>query len=364
MRLKNKNYNRKIKRKRFLQKHSKKLHERNIRHKKIVKRYNKLKHIDHDQKLRNKASEEGFKIITAPIEFSLINNTEETLQFINKIESCFEKEKKVFVDIRLVNKISTDAIVVLLSILTKFKTKKIGFDGNFPKNNQVRKDLASSGFFYHLMLKDFFPQDSYSFEKEIYTNASKKVNPELTAKLIKKATEFIWGREKACRGVQRIFLELMQNTNNHASERQGEQYWWTTLKCSRIEKKAMFSFIDYGMGIFKSLERKNKNNSKFFKAMNLIVQFIQSNKNDELLKKLLEGDIHKIAEIPYYRGKGLHGVWEACHDNAVSNLIIISDNVIANYAKKTFKKIKSNLMGTFIYWELNKDNVNKEYQND
>jgi hypothetical protein len=360
MSLKNKNYNRKIKRKNYLLKHSRKLHERNIRYKKIKKRYNKLKYTNSDQKLKNKASEEGFKIITAPIDFSLINNTEETLQFIQKIENCFEKAKKVFVDIRLVNKISTDAIVVLLSILTKFKTNKIGFNGNFPKNNQVKKDLISSGFFYHLMLKDFLPKDSYSFEKEIYTNASKKVNPELADKLIKKATEFIWGREKACRGVQRIFLELMQNTNNHASEKQGEQYWWTTLKCSKTEKKAMFSFIDYGMGIFKSLERKSKNN-KFAKAMEHILKSIKSNKNDELLKDLLEGNIHKIAKIPYYRGKGLHGIWSACNDNAVSNLIIISDDVIANYATNTFQKIESKLMGTFIYWELNENNINKEY---
>ena len=55
-----------------------------------------------------------------------------------------------------------------------------------------------------------------------------------------------------------MYLELMQNTNNHASLKVfGEKHWWLSVNYDKDNNKVKFSFVDFGMGIFKSLENKN-----------------------------------------------------------------------------------------------------------
>jgi len=297
-----------------------------------------------------------FKQIKAPVIFSLTKNTEETLNFINQIKDCFERRKKVFVDLKKVETISHGAIVVLLSILVKFRTNNIEFNGNFPASNQARNNLKKSGFFKNLGNKLFEKQDEYSFENEIRTHAEKKVNSELSDAIIKRASAHIWDEERRCIGLQRVFLELMQNTNNHASfEKLGEQLWWLSIYYSDDKSKVCFAFIDYGVGIFESIVNKREH-EKFFGIIPKIKEKFGFNTNAELLKLLLFGEVHNIAN--YYRGKGLPGIYKACQENRISNLVIISNNAIADYANNKFENLNNNLKGTFVYWELNASNVN------
>lgn len=355
--------NRKIKKANYLRRHARKLLTRRSRYEAKKKKRNRYYNISRDKKKNihdlTIARREGYTIIKAPQNFSLTKNTEETLKFIGKVEKCYEKKQKIWIDLFEVNKIASGAIVVLLSILIKFKTSKIKINGNFPDNRKAKVNLTASGFLDYLFLENIPKRDTYTFEKDICTHADRKVDPSLSAKLIGKASKFIWGEERACRGVQRIFVELMQNTYNHASRKEGEQYWWASVKNSVDDNKVRFSFIDYGVGIFDSLAHK-KPGGKFSKVASILTGLVASNKNDELLKNLVEGEIHKIAQISYYRGKGLPGIWNACSDNAVSNLMIISNDALADFSRKKFVKLDNKLSGTFVYWELNKSNTNKE----
>src|SRR5665648_94113 len=310
----------------------------------------KRKEINRSELVKQQLSH--YKRIKAPTHFSLTQNTEETLSFIGEIENCFKHKQKVFVDVSHVEKIANGAIVVLLSILVNFKSNDIDFNGNFPKNSKVLKDLKDSGFFKYLY-KNIDKQESYSFENGICTHANKKASSELSEKIIRKASLHIWGEERRCTGVQRVFLELMQNTNNHASiNKQGEKYWWATISPSSDEKKVTFSFIDYGVGIFESLSNKPEDN-KFFDAINKVKNVFKFTSNAELLKLLLNGDVHKTVTGKYYRGKGLPGVFNACRNNKISNLIIISNDAIADYSNDTYKSLNNRLSGTFVCWELN-----------
>lgn len=295
-----------------------------------------------------------YRHIKAPEYFSLAHNTEETLSFINKIENCFNHKQKVFVDLSRVDKVANGAIVVLLSILVKFKTNNIDFNGNFPKNQVALYALQNSGFFKYLY-KNIDKSESYSFENDICTHANKKVSSELSEEIIQKASKHIWGEERRCTGVQRVFLELMQNTNNHASlNQQGEKHWWATVSPIANENKVTFAFIDYGVGIFESLSNKPKEN-KFFDAINKVKNVFNFTSNAELLKLLLNGDVHRTVTGKYYRGKGLPGIFNACKKNKIANLIIVSNDAIADYSTNTYKKLSSKLSGTFVYWELNEE---------
>lgn len=297
-----------------------------------------------------------YKNIIAPTNFSLAFNTEETLDFIGRIEACFKRRQKVFVDLSNVERIANGAIVVLLSILVNFKSNGIDFNGNFPKDAIAQRILRNSGFFNYLY-KQIEKQESYSFENEICTHANKKASSELSEEIIRKASLHIWGEERRCTGVQRVFLELMQNTNNHASfYSQGEKHWWATISPSSDQKKVTFSFIDFGVGIFESLSNKPENN-KFFDAINKVKKVFNFTSNAELLKLLLNGDVHKTVTGKYYRGKGLPGIFNSCRNNKISNLIIISNDAIADYSNNSYKKLNNTLSGTFVSWELNENNV-------
>lgn len=299
----------------------------------------------------------GYKHIKAPVNFSLIQNVKETLEFIAEIEECFVKRQRVFINLKYVEFIAHGAIVILLAKLVHFKTHNIPFNGNFPRNINVRNTLTNSGFFRYLYEK-IDVKDSYSFENEICTHANKKVNSALSDEIIKKASTYIWGEKRRCTGVQRVFLELMHNTNNHASfYKQGDKHWWASLNYIESENKVCFSFIDFGVGIFESLSNKKEGN-KFYDIINKMKKLFNFQTNAELLKLLLNGEVHKTITGNYYRGKGLPGIYEASVKNKISNLIIISNDALADPQNNKYIKLDGYLKGTFVYWELNKNNVN------
>ena len=259
----------------------------------------------------------GYKVLDAPKLFSLTENTEKSLEFIGNVDNCFKKNKKVFVNLHNVETIAHGSIVVLLSILVKFKAHKILFNGNYPKNKKARNNLIKSGFFEYLFNEDEIQlKDEYSFEKDIRTHANKKVAQDLSDKIIKRASKFIWQEERSCTGVQRVFIELMQNSFNHASStKQGEHHWWTTVYYAEQSKKVCFAFIDYGIGILESLTRKETSH-KFFGIIQKIQKKFNSKSNADMLKHLLDGDMHRTVK-EYYRGKGLPGIFDACKNNKI-----------------------------------------------
>jgi hypothetical protein len=195
-------------------------------------------------------------------------------------------------------------------------------------------------------------------EKDICTHANKKVDAKLSDEIIQRASKFIWQEERRCTGLQRVFIELMQNTNNHASlTKAGEHHWWATVYYSKEDKKVCFAFIDYGVGILESLAKKEEG-QKFWGILPTIKKMFNPNSNADLLKLLLNGEVHKAAN--YYRGKGLPGIFDACKNNKISNLVIISNDAIADYANNKYESLSNKLSGTFVYWELNADNDNKK----
>lgn len=160
--------------------------------------------------------------------------------------------------------------------------------------------------------------------------------------------------------MQRVFIELMQNTNNHASlVKNGEHHWWTTVEYSSQEKKAYFSFIDYGVGIIESLN--NDTRGKFYNWIPKIKKIFSLSNNSEMLMLLMKGEMHKTSTGKYYRGKGLPCLFKACEDNKISNVVVISNDAKVDYETQGSVKLEHSFKGTFVYWELNASNLNLEY---
>jgi len=342
----------------------KKLWKRNIKSKlKRKEKRKKLKGVKRKYtKDKNSYLEKNWdsEKIRAPNNFSFIEKTNDVVSFINKLSDCFDKRKKVFIVLKNVENITYDALVVLLSIMVKFKSKKIGFNGDFPKNKKAFEILTQSGFFEYLYFSNFKSKDTYDLPSKsgIHTHAMKNVDSILGDKIITNASKTIWNEKRRCQGVQKTLLELMQNTNNHADiDMEGVKHWWLSAFHIKEEKKVTFSFVDFGVGIFNSLDNKPQRSKWYGWGQKLAAAFSFSN-NAELLKLIMDGKLHTTITNKPYRGKGLPGLKLTMDRNQISNLHIISNNVKADVKNNAYTLLNKNFNGTFVYWELTETNKN------
>lgn len=338
------------------------------------KEYRRLKNsseltLDEPKRKHKRQFEDRFaeyRKIKAPENFTLIGNPEPVIDFISKLKKSFDRREKVFVVLFEVKNINYDAIIVLLSILVRFKSQKINFNGDFPADISAKQILTESGFFKNLY-KHFVEADRYNISQDnenlIHTHAWKNVDSTLSAKVIEQASQTVWGEKRRCQGAQRALIELMLNTNNHATVGvEGDKHWWLSVNHRKKENKVSFSFVDYGVGVFKSLENKPEGN-KFYKAIDKMLAIFNHTNNAELLRLVLTGEMHKSVTGEHYRGKGLPGINDAFTRNSFSNLFIISNDVYADVSNNIYKKMNSNFSGTFLYWELNQSNISCNAEN-
>ncbi len=300
--------------------------------------------------------------ISAPKKFSFIENPEETIIFLNQLEESYLHKERVFVDLKDVVYLDYSAVTVLLSVMFSFKARNISFNGNFPKDPLLAQMLVDSEFFKFLY-RQVTKKIEYTVGKEnqIFTRANKEVNSELGLVVMIEASRTIWNKERTCKGLQRTLLELMQNTNNHASINQkGEKHWWLSVNHDKENKKVSFVFVDYGVGIFESLKNKPEDN-KWFGWFDKLKEKILIGGNHEILKLLLEGDMHLTVTGQHFRGKGLPGIKQVLERNQISNLNIISNDVFANVSDNKYLRLDNEFCGTFVAWELNEQNVNASW---
>ena len=290
--------------------------------------------------------------IPAPDNLSLIDNTESVLHFISRLRECFEKKKKVFINLSRVSNISGDGILILLSNLVLFKTRKIKFNGNYPKDKKTRNKLEKTCFYDAIYNFNYAEESKYDLTKnDIFTHAQKNVDSQLTADLITKNSAYLWGEERRCTGLQRVFLELMQNTNNHASKTIGDKYWWLNMEKKKDPKRICFSFIDYGMGIFKSLDNKPITD-KLYDWVKKISPWCNPQNHAELLKNIFEGTFHKTVTGKEYRGKGIPGIYNRLKTGYISNLVLISNDSMGKPNEDKYEILDNKLNGTFVYIEI------------
>lgn len=320
-------------------------------------KYNKK--VAHDSLSKIPKQFNGYCSISAPQCFSLIENESKTLDFLEKLARCHNKKKKVLVRLEGVTKMSADAIVVLLSNMVRFKSSNIDFNGTRPLNAEARNKLEKSGFFDYLY-NDFKKQADYVFnnlKSRIYTHGEKTVSSDLADDLIMNASKSLWDEQRRCQGAQKTLVELMHNTYDHASLQKGEKHWWLSVEHDRKNKEVIFSFIDFGMGIYESLENKSPDNP-LYKAWNLLKKLNPLAKSQvELIRLILEGQLHRSQSGDYYRGKGLAKIYALNKANKISSLCIISNKAYINVEKDDYHSIDNEFKGTFISFKINTNTV-------
>ena len=299
--------------------------------------------------------------VEAPEDFRLIENIEKCLKFFRDIRSTkfltnIKGEKSVEFTLDKVIEIDYGTISILTAISDDLKYKNINFRGNLPPNKKSREFVIESGFLNHMFdsrgnkISVNSKSDLIFFEKgsgKLLEKDNKKIS-----EMVKSAILHLTGESKHCLPMKTLILEICGNSIEWGNT--SKKQWLFGLKYN--ENKVIFTVTDVGLGILKTLRKKNlqKINDAFtFKSP----------------KEILIGAFEKkynSSTMEENRNKGLPSVRLNYEIGNIKKLIVLTNDVILHYDNssnsKTFKKGTPRYKGTFYQWEMDLDCVKNIYK--
>jgi hypothetical protein len=296
------------------------------------------------------------KEIWAPMVLSFVDNPKGVSTFIKELEDCYLSRTPVYIDLQGVQRLEYDAIAVLLSVLVRFQRNRIRFSGNLPLNQAARAGILMSNFFELLYSKEFRRDDSFKFDGNP-THWKRRGDSDLSARLIEEAAVTVWGEPRRCPMVQLICIELMGNTHDHADlQSKGKEHWYVTVTHDQVNHEVQFAFVDYGVGVFESLQRKPDGHpiGELFKRLYNRL----SGARPAMLQKIFEGELRIPATSTgeLHRGKGLPSIFNAFQKNGFSDFVLITNDAIYDSRTPTYQTLSPPFAGTLVYWTLKQTN--------
>lgn len=289
--------------------------------------------------------------IKAPSVFSLVQNHDEMLFFIGLLKSAFARNNSVVIDMRDVNKVTSDGVIVMLSKLSdEAFVRGNDFGGNQPRNRTAREGLQRSGFFEFVSTRSLVEPSEHG---RIRRKKSFQVESEIADELIRFATTKMFHAPQCRPGVYRVLVECMGNTHEHAPggaeddalDRAGRESWWATVYVHETTNRASFTFVDNGVGIFRSVTVR--------KIRRLLGAVIGDSANPKLLEDILQGRIQFPSRTgKKNRGKGLRAIFRQFQAGTVKELVIIANDVFADVARGRYDLMKIPFAGTLLHWEI------------
>ncbi|MCL2441597.1 MAG: hypothetical protein FWD14_07630 [Treponema sp.] len=284
--------------------------------------------------------------VDAPLIFSIVNNTQETLEFFENVEKIGYVKRQLFINIKQVKEISPESILYLLLFLEKMrKANKIKISGNAPADEKCRKIFLNSGFYD-------FVDSSYQ------TNADENILSIKSDNLVDGAVadeviEFALSKLPIKRGrMTRAFyttvLECMGNTKEWAYDSKTAKYakWWLIAHYEKEFERVRFSILDNGKGIPETVRKK-------------LFESIFGFNDSKILNSVLKGDFRTSTELNY-RGKGLPKIMSFSESHLIKDLVVISNNGCYNSINNKYNDISPKFNGTMISWSfvMGDDNEN------
>jgi hypothetical protein len=280
--------------------------------------------------------------VEAPENFSLINNPESAIRFLSQLHYEME-DRKFFVDLAKSATITCDAIAVLAATIESDLCRP-HVSGNWPEQQSARQIISDSGF--HRRVKVQQPEQQRDLgtiiRRDIYLETENKKVATERAKLLVEFARVRMGREGIETPSYGVLIDLMDNTFAHASRQSpGQVTWWATVYCDTVRNKECYSFVDLGVGIFRS---------KSFRQRISYLPDVVRGRPELRMKALLEGRVPSITGLPY-RGKGLPWIRESALAGRIEALVVIANDVYAKPVRDEYRALPQEFHGTFVYWE-------------
>lgn len=240
-------------------------------------------------------------IFKTPQNFSIVNNTEETISFYNKLLKKLDEHKfgtNFYIDSSDVLDVTVDAIMFLIAIVraTKFNTVyHYKFWGNFPKDIKTKKIFKECGF-----LKYVTADKDNIFYTSTYNIQILRGNNVDTAR----AEEICAFTKECCKiNIEEmghfypVLIELMGNTTQHAYKdniNKIPRHWY--FFAEKRENCVQFVFLDTGAGIpatvYKEIHEK------------ILTKLFSLKKDSEFIRSTLDGSFRTETKKTH-RGQGL-----------------------------------------------------------
>jgi hypothetical protein len=283
---------------------------------------------------------------TAPTNFSLINNTNEVISYINDCKRLLHEKERVLIDIENVQSITSDAIALLVACANdpNFYGKYGKLSGNAPKDTKLNKLFIESGFYRYVDSSSVMKTAEKKDDNLLHKESHFQVQPDIAKQACLFGTKHVFMNEEPFPELYEMVIEAMSNTNNHANkQKEGVTKWWL-YAYNDPAGKTCYSFVDLGVGIFDSIPVNLYKN---------LTRKIGLSHNADLVDDLLDGKIKsRKKEDNRIRGKGIPQIANNSQKKVFKKAYIISNDVKIDLKTRKSEKLDNNFHGTLLYWEL------------
>lgn len=347
--------------KQYYIKYAKKKHKHELKRKEIRKklRYEKLggrikqkrakRFIENPQAIKHETYQ-------APAVFSLIENPTTVISYFEKAEKTLAKNIPVEFDLSQILQMGPETLTYLCALIKEDSFhNNTPIRGNIPDNPLLREMFEKAGFYDNVVSSFSSEGDNRDIhDKLIHKITREKVESTLAGDVCRTAMKHTFNTDDFTKqNFYKILIECMANTFNHASYGKEDKVynWWLLAYKESSTKITKFCFLDLGIGIFGSLERKYKK-----KKLEEWLSWFIPNKNKETLSKIFQGEKKTSTVNLAGRGLGINNIYRLVKiDKTIKNFTLLSNDIMAKIGYNTpddIKKIKSNFEGTMYYWEL------------
>jgi hypothetical protein len=289
-------------------------------------------------------SRRRFQTVQAPSVFSIVNNPDEAVRFFLNLE-LYAGRYNIQLDLSKVQTLTTDAIAALIATIRRLD---VFVRGNLPSDPDTQRMLLESGFFDYVSSTQQLPKVKRG---SIEQQKSKMVEPVVAKELVHFGTKNILGASQKCTAAYSTLIECMANTRNHASgrsdknmpqKRKPAETWWATVYADTGRKKICFTFVDTGVGIFRSVR---------LGTVRKIYSLFGVKNDSDILRDMLQGKVPSSTSLSF-RGKGLPYMNRLAQQKRISSLVIVANEVYANVSLGKFEMLRVQFHGTLVYWEI------------
>ena len=247
--------------------------------------------------------------VFAPENFSIINNIEEFMEFLQKIDTQAWHGKSVCINLAKVKIITPDALLCIIAYLSRYKTlpKLPHINGNSPDDPHCKQIFHESGFYKYVFSK-FKHVDT---ENVLSIRSDTIVNSVEAAAVI----QFVRNKlnitqRKFTRSIFTTIMESMNNVHEHAYGTRTNQGWWLMALPEKGSDIIHFALVDNGKSIPETIQKR-------------LSERIMANDCDLIRAAVLE---NRSETKLYYRGNGLPKMKKLVDKQMIKNLYILSRN--------------------------------------
>lgn len=333
-------------RKRWLESKNRSLMRRRVKYN-ITHKKRRLGNGDNNYRSSSDCDRYDAKVI-APVTFSIINNSKETLVFFDEVFNKIRQSKyhgSIYFDLSMIEIVTVDAIMYLTALIEnsrRVSMMNINCFGNVPENREARTIIEASGFFNHVSALYKYSHDK---KNQIDIRCGKESDPVLAKGVCDFVHSYGGWDTVGTRPLYKMIVELMTNTRQHAYQKtqsaMNEKWYLFAENCSGYVN---FVFLDTGDGIPSTIRRN---------FLEMIKNFF-NNSDAYFIASALRGEFRTETKLDH-RGYGLPEIYQKAKNGFVSDLVIASCQGMCSVdglGNINEIELSKSLRGTLFCWKL------------